>query len=106
MLFERSCRATPATRSSSRCAPCATRPRGACRCASSPLPENEIVSEPSLFVTGTLTGVGDTGLSINGVPAALDLSHGGTVADPYRWVAEVPAQAGPIAITASVAGLI
>jgi len=63
--------------------------------------ENETVTEPSLFVTGTLTSASDAGLSVNGVPAALDLSHGGTAADPYRWVAEVSAEAGQIVITAT-----
>jgi len=60
------------------------------------------ITSPILTAEGTVTGSADEGVSVNGVPALIERAHAGTDADPLRWVAEVPANAGQVTITATV----
>lgn len=66
----------------------------------SPEPEVWITSQ-SIVVRGTSSGPAQMGVSVNGVAAILDLSHAGTAADPFRWVATIrPAEPGMVLLRA------
>jgi hypothetical protein len=63
-------------------------------------PEMPITSQ-SIVVRGTSSGPAQMGVSVNGVAAILDLSHAGTAADPFPWVATVqPAEPGMVLLRA------
>jgi len=60
------------------------------------------VDGAAIFVAGRATGTRSVGVSVNGVPADLDLAHAGTTEDPFRWVAELSAPAGPLTLAAAI----
>jgi hypothetical protein len=60
------------------------------------------VSGADIVVTGTATGPPDLGVRVNGLVADVDWSHAGTPADPFRWIASIPATAGDVTLSATV----
>ncbi|HEY4642151.1 MAG TPA: hypothetical protein VII75_12465 [Thermoanaerobaculia bacterium] len=64
--------------------------------------EQATITTPVMTVTGTVTGTGDEGVSVNGLPAILERNHAGTDADPLRWVAQPAVSDGAVTLTATV----
>lgn len=65
--------------------------------------DGDTVSTHPLFVRGTAVGPPDIGVTVNGAIAQVDLTHGGTTADPFHWVATENAVDGPLTILATAA---
>jgi hypothetical protein len=63
--------------------------------------EGEVVDTRAIVAQGTATGPNTLGVTVNGIPADLDLTRAGTAADPYRWLAIVPAEAGAVTLSAT-----
>jgi hypothetical protein len=59
------------------------------------------VTAARIQVSGSVVAGADVGVMVNGVPAAVDLTHAGTASDPLRWYAELTETPGPVTITAT-----
>lgn len=60
-----------------------------------------LIDKATIIATGTTTGSRDAGVTVNGVPASVDLEHQGTAADPYRWIVELTPNPGAVTLTAA-----
>lgn len=63
--------------------------------------EGAVLDRRPLVVRGTAAGDADLGVTVNGTPVRLDMSHAGTAADPYPWVATLSVVAGPVTLDAA-----
>ena len=60
-----------------------------------------VLSTASILASGTVAGPRDVAVTVNGQLADIDLSTRGSRQDPFVWVAEVPANTGPVLLTAT-----
>ncbi len=59
-----------------------------------------VIGTSLILVTGTTTGTSDVGVTVNGFPASIDVAAAGTLAAPFRWIAQVEADRGPLTLHA------
>lgn len=63
--------------------------------------QNADIVSSTIAAAGTVTGPRGVGVTVNGLPAEIELTHAGTDEDPFLWFADVPAVAGQVTLTAT-----
>ncbi|HEY0372451.1 MAG TPA: hypothetical protein VGD79_10640 [Thermoanaerobaculia bacterium] len=65
--------------------------------------KNAVIATPLVYASGTLVAANrNVGVTVNDVPAILDLEHAGTKNDPFRWSAALQPEPGKVKLKARI----
>lgn len=66
---------------------------------------SDVFRQSSIVVRGTAEGPRDLGVAVNGTAAQVDLTHAGTPADPFPWIATVKVPQGAVTLQAAASSV-